>query len=85
MKRYTRHGCRATHRTYNRFARCAIKSATWVTGEGPYAVIAWCRVPTVTLWITQGEAERAKTFIDATGCGGRCSRQHEVVKLDREP
>jgi hypothetical protein len=36
---------------------------------------------TVTLWATGAEAERSKATIDATACGSRCWRWHEVVEM----
>jgi hypothetical protein len=38
---------------------------------------------TVMLFETLAEAKTAKALIDNTACGGRCSRQHEIVNLDR--
>lgn len=81
MKVYRQHGCSSIHRTYNRLARCMIRRVAWVSGEGPYALIAWCRVPTVTLYETP---ERAHAALEALGaCGGHCTRRHEVVALVR--
>ena len=82
MKTYSRHYCSSAHRTFNRFAQCAIRGTEWVEGEGPIAVIAWCRVPTVTLHETMESAESAKRSIDETGCGGSCIRNHEIVRLN---
>ena len=82
MKLYRRHNCTARHRTFNRFARCAVGRVEWVDGEGPYAVIAWCQVPTITLWPTQAEAERVCNGL--TYCGHACSGHHEVVQLVRD-
>ncbi len=57
------------------------KQAEWITGEGQFALLAWCRVLTVTLWKTRDEAEEQKKFIDETGCGGLCTRKHEIIDL----
>lgn len=83
MKRYQRHRCTSNHRTFNIFARCAVPRAAWVAGEGAYACIAWCRVPTITLFSDPEEAQKARELIDATACGGACTRRHEVVELVR--
>jgi hypothetical protein len=61
--------------------KCAIPKAAWVAGRGEYALIAWCRVPTVTLWDDLADAEHQKAVIDQTGCGGLCSRRHEIVRV----
>jgi hypothetical protein len=61
--------------------RCAISRAAWIDGTGDYALIAWCRVPTVTLWGELTAAEQQKAIIDRTGCGGRCSGRHEIVRV----
>jgi hypothetical protein len=81
MKTYRRHNCTARHRTTRTFMACAIPRAAWVMGEGEYASIAWCHTPTVILWDTLAEAESAKAMIDSTGCGGRCYRRHEIVRV----
>lgn len=57
------------------------KRAAWIVGDGQFALLAWCRVLTVTLWGTRQEAEASKGDIDATGCGGLCSREHEIIDL----
>jgi hypothetical protein len=62
--------------------QCAIPRAAWVDGDGPYAVIAWCRVPTVTLWRELADAERAKATIDHSACGGLCRGRHDIVYVD---
>jgi len=82
MKTYSRHNCSAAHRTYRTFAECAIRRTAWVQGSGPIALIAWCRVPTVTLHATVEAAEAAKSFIDQYKCGGMCTGRHEIVRLD---
>lgn len=82
MKAYRRHRCTSMHRTFNKLMRCMLPRAAWVHGEGQFALIAWCRVTTVTLWSTAEEAHKAREFIDGAGCGGRCTGRHEVVKLE---
>ena len=57
------------------------KKAEWIQGDGQFALLAWCRVLTVTLWSTREEAEKQKGFIDEYACGGGCTRQHEIVDL----
>jgi hypothetical protein len=79
---YRQHNCQRRHRTVNTFMKCAIPRAAWVLGDGPYACIAWCRVPTVTLFDTLDDAVKARAWIDATACGGRCQRRHQVVRVE---
>ena len=57
------------------------KKAEWIQGDGQFALLAWCRVLTVTLWSTMVEAEEKKKFIDKMACGGGCTRNHEIVDL----
>jgi len=57
------------------------KEAAWITGSGQFALLAWCRALTVTLWATKAEAEREKAFIDRTACGGLCTLNHEIIDL----
>ena len=68
--------------TYHSKARKRWRKAEWINGEGRYAVLAWCRVLTVTLWPTVEKAEAAKREIDDTACGGMCEMRHEIVDLD---
>lgn len=57
--------------------------AAWITGDGPWACIAHCRATTVSLHRTQVSAETARDFIDAYGCGGRCTRDHVVANIEK--
>ena len=77
------HQCGGNHRTYRTYARCVWPRACWIVGDGPYAVLAHCRVLTVTLHPTAHQAEASKAVIDRTACGGLCHNDHEVVRLER--
>ncbi len=55
------------------------KEAAWIHGDGQFALLAWCRVLTVTLWSTMAKAEENKKFIDEMACGVGCTRNHEIV------
>jgi hypothetical protein len=56
--------------------------ARWLSGEGPFAVIAPCREFSFSLWTTKDAAEKAKAHLDQTGCGGGCNPLlHKVVDL----
>tara|TARA_Y100000310_G_C20065887_1_gene527116 strand:- start:269 stop:493 length:225 start_codon:yes stop_codon:yes gene_type:complete len=58
------------------------KRSEWISGDGQYALLAWCRVLTVTLWKTLTEAEESKKIIDKYACGGVCNRNHEIINLN---
>ena len=73
--------CKQDHRSYLDFAECYWKKAEWVSGEGPFAVLAHCRALTVTLHKTREKAEESQRFIDRFGCGGACDRRHEIVQI----
>lgn len=38
--------------------------ARWLSGEGPFAVIAPCREFSFSLWATKEAAEKAKTLLN---------------------
>jgi hypothetical protein len=84
MKTYG-HRCQSTHRTLNKYARCVWPNAIWVHGEGRYALLAHCAVLTVSLHARLEDAEKWKTIIDTSLCGGRCYRDHEIVQLNKNP
>jgi hypothetical protein len=73
--------CGRRHRTYRTLAECRYPYAAWVNGEGPWATLARCRAFTLTLHASEAEAVSAKAQIDHTGCGGKCSGKHSVVRL----
>lgn len=81
MKFYSRHRCERKHRNYLTLAKCMFPRAVWIHGTGPIALVAWCRQPSITLWTDQAEAGKSKAFIDSTGCGGGCSKRHELIRL----
>lgn len=91
LKTYRRHNCSSQHRTARTFAKCVFRRAAWMVGDGPYALIAWCQVPTVSLWDTYEDALSSKRVIDEFGCGHACnatqrgslaSPVHEIAYLD---
>lgn len=85
MNIYRRHNCTRKHRTTRTLAACMFPRAAWVTGQGTFAVLAWCRVLTVTLHESESAATTNREWIDSTGCGGRCARRHEVARLEVAP
>lgn len=75
--RHASHG----HRTYRTLAECRWPRAAWVAGKGPFALVAFCDVPTVTLHETRESALASKRTIDDSACGGRCYRAHRIFDL----
>jgi hypothetical protein len=69
----------------NKFVRRARKTwprAIWIIGDGPYASVSRCPpCEAVMLFGTMAEAEMLKSFIDSTGCGESCRRDHLAVEL----
>ena len=86
-KIYRNHKCAANHRLYSRMAKCIWSRAHWIQGEGPYASVSYCasgpysRAITIQLYTTLESAQAAKAGMDAGGCGGRCSKKHDIVYL----
>lgn len=83
---WRRHKCTRQHREYHTWIECAIGSRriAWVLGDGPYATISWCGAwneVSVTLHSSLTDAVAALKQINRTGCGGRCSRTHQVVEV----
>jgi hypothetical protein len=86
--------CGRAHRSWRAVAMCRWPRALWISGDPPisgpcYASVSDCpcfrRVGlTAILYATRAEAEAAKRVIDATACGGGCSRQHRVVEVMRD-
>jgi hypothetical protein len=74
--------CGRRHRKYHAIAKCRWgRKAVWITGEGPFALLAHCRQLSITLWPTLEEARKKKAVIDSGGCGGMCLRIHEIVRV----
>lgn len=71
--------CRVRHKTYRTSAKCRFPNADWISGNGPIALLAHCRVLTVTLWKDRVLAEKQKAVIDNDACGGRCFKDHEIL------
>jgi hypothetical protein len=67
--------------TYRQMAKKRWPKACWIDGDGGWALLAHCRVLSVSLWPTREEAEKSKAGIDRTGCGGCCANRHEIVHL----
>lgn len=56
--------------------------AEWIIGSGKWASVASCDVLTVMLFATEAEADTSRAFIDRTGCGHACIRDHDVIALE---
>lgn len=82
MKTYRNHKCTRHHRNGRTFIRCAIPRPAWIRGEGEIALIAWCGQPSITLWNNEAEATDALDQINDWGCGHKCSRRHDIVRID---
>jgi len=82
VKVYRDHRCGRQHRAWPALAHCMFPRAAWIAGDGPFAVVVWCGVTSVTLHPAVETAEHALETVGATGCGGRCVRRHELVRLD---
>jgi hypothetical protein len=86
--------CGRRHKSWRAAALCKWPRAEWVAGNPPwrgpcYASVSMCpgfgrAGVTAELYPKLAEANAAKRRIDATACGGGCSRQHCVVKLARD-
>ena len=81
MKEPHPHACRIQHRTYRSFVVCA-SGATWIDGDGPYAVMRWCRYPRFTLAADLAAVEHEQDRLDRDGCGYTCEGEHEIIDLD---
>lgn len=76
------HRCGRGHRAWPALAHCVFRDAAWVSGDGPFAVVVWCGVTHVSLHPDEPTAREELKTIGASGCGGRCTRDHELVRLD---
>lgn len=81
VKTYRRHRCDRRHRNTRTLLACAYPRAAWIVGRGPFAVLAWCHVLTISLHPDLEAARKSLAFIDSTRCGGRCTGRHEIVRV----
>ena len=75
------HGCGRTHHGYQSLAECRWPEAAFVTGDGPWALIAKCDMVSVALYESREEARRRRKRLDTVGCGRTCDGLHDVVDL----
>lgn len=77
-----RHNCYRTHRTFEHFANCAFRRAIWVSGDGEWGTVSYCKAMTkVMLHKTEARAREKLSLIDNSACGGLCTNRHEIVRL----
>lgn len=85
---WTEHPCRREHATERGFLRCKVPGLKWCTGRGPWALVAWCGSPTITLHGTETEAMDRASVLAATRCGSACRGAHQLIHIhanfDRE-
>jgi hypothetical protein len=70
-------------------ARCCWPKTVWVQGDGPFATVSRCvsarpryaGYVSVQLHQTEADARDALDVIGRSGCGGVCSRDHEIYVL----
>jgi len=77
------HGCGRTHHCWQAVAECTWPDAAFVTGDGPFALVARCDMVSIALYETAHEVQRRWKRMDTIGCGRRCEHRHEVVVLDQ--
>lgn len=83
MKLYRTHYCTKKHQSYATLAKCLWPRASFRSGDGPYALISKCRrgCPTVTMHRDARKATETLRDLNAAGCGGRCTRNHELIEM----
>ena len=81
MKIYRRHYCGSAHRYYRTAAACIWRKALWISGDGPYALLAWCGDLTISLHPTRARAEATMIGLADKACGSRCYNEHELIIL----
>ena len=75
---------RGTYHSTMEMAEKLWPDAEWITGEGKWALLAFCDVLTITLHKTFLKAEKNRDYIDTFGCGHACfreGRKHVIVGL----
>lgn len=75
--------CGRNHRAVRTLLKCRFPRAAWIAGDGEIALLAWCKVLTISLHEHLDDAEMNKAFIDRTGCGSRCHRDHRIWRFDQ--
>ena len=59
------------------------RRAEWIEGSGRFALLAHCKVLTVSLWNDFDKCCKQKAFIDRYGCGGLCCKNHEIIDMGK--
>lgn len=79
------HHCGRTHRGFQSLAECIWPEAAYITGDGPYALVAHCDMLSVALYETATEAGDARRRLSTVGCGRTCERRHQLAVLVDDP
>lgn len=79
------HHCGRTHRGFQSLAECIWPDAAYITGDGPYALVAHCDMLSVALYGTAVEAGDARRRLASVGCGRTCKRRHQLAVLVEDP
>lgn len=72
--------CKVAHRKYEVMAKCLWPRAVWVTGDGKYALVAYCGQVSVTLWGTHPKALSEMEGLRL--CGHACTGNHRVIDME---
>ena len=56
-------------------------NATWVQGNGPFVLLAYCGELTISRHETLESAVHWKRALDGGGCGGRCVGVHIIAPV----
>ncbi len=83
---YRQHGRKCSsksHREWRTLGYCLWPRAVWVVGQGEWASVSYCRAGSTSVMFhpTEHDARQALEFIDHYACGGRCSRNHALVRI----
>lgn len=60
----------ARKQSWNAIAKKVIGKVAYRGGDGQFAFVTPCREVHYSLWPSREEAEKYKTKVDRTGCGG---------------
>jgi hypothetical protein len=65
-------------------ARRVWPDTSWVSGDGPFAIVARCHCTIVRLYQTLDAAIEACALIDGLGCSDGCEREHFIFMLTHD-
>lgn len=67
---------------YRKRAKTLWPVTCWIEGHGRYAVVAYCRITSVSLHRDLDQAKASLAYINYYACGGMCIHDHEIVDLE---